>query len=148
MTTVRELADKLGVSKSAILDFAKSELGIKPEPRKAVQFDQNQTAVICSHFQKSAQLQQVADQQLLQSTAVLSADQTAVDCSLQMAELQIENARLQATVNGLEQQIQLLRDQLDVANAALEREQQRATGFWSRLGQKLLGSGKPTGGGE
>lgn len=139
MTTVRELADKLGVSRQAVLNYAKTELGVKPQPRKACQLTDKQCAAVASHFADSVS---AADQQLHNKTD----KQTDKQTDKLVSSLQIEVARLQAVVNGLERENALLKDRLEVADAALEREQQRAMGFWSRLGQKLLGSGKPADG--
>ena len=57
------------------------------------------------------------------------------------AEMLQEIATLRERVAGLEKENALLRERLEVADAALEREQMQARGFWSKLGQKLLGSG-------
>lgn len=55
-------------------------------------------------------------------------------------ELEIENASLRAQNESLERSNEMLLERLKVADAALEREQQMARGFWNRLGQKLLPS--------
>lgn len=145
MTTVKELSEQLGVSKSAILKYCKTELGIKTEPRKALQLDANQTAVVCSYFGDSVTAShlvkhsgtgnQSADNNTSQSTDNCSSDTQVLQ------QLQIENARLEERVAGLERENALLRERIEQADAALEREQRRAGGFWARLGQKLLGSG-------
>lgn len=138
MTTVRELSERLGVSKTAILKYAKEELKLTTEPRKALQLSANQCAVVADHF--SGVKQEVCKENAqtenleLKTSVQLSADE--------VFSLQKENAALKARIEGLEDQISLLHERLEVADAALEREQMQARGFWSRLGQKLLGTGK------
>lgn len=44
MTTVRELSERLGVSKTAVLKYAKEELKLKTEPRKSLHTSANQCA--------------------------------------------------------------------------------------------------------
>lgn len=138
MTTVRELSEKLGVSKTAILKYAKEELQLTTEPRKALQLSSNQCAVIADHF--SNVKQEVCKETAQTENLEL---QTSVQLSAnQVFSLQAENAALRERVSGLEEQVAILRERLEVADAALEREQMQARGFWSRLGQKLLGAGK------
>lgn len=139
MTTVRELSKKLGVSKTAILKYAKEELQLTTEPRKALQITASQCAVIADHF--SDVKQEVCKENARTENLEL---QTSVQLSAnQIFSLQAENAALRERVSGLEEQVSMLRERLEVADAALEREQMQARGFWSRLGQKLLpGAGK------
>ena len=144
MTTVKELSDLLGVSKSTIMAYCKDELGLTPEPRKALQLDDAQSAAVCSRFGDCVTAEQPSDPQeraqLPKSVADESADMKRHSAD-DYAVLQIENARLQERCNGLERENALLRERVQAADAALEREQHRAAGFWSRLGQRLLGDG-------
>lgn len=148
MTTVREIADKLGVSKTAVMKFCKEELHLKTEPRRALQLSANDCAAIADRFSADT-LGEYAEteNQGLQSGLQLSAHKVvSLQSGLQLSahevvSLQIENAGLRARVGGLERENELLRERLDVADAALEREQQQRRGFWNRLGQRLLGSG-------
>lgn len=144
MTTVKDLSDQLGVSKSTLLRYIKDELGITPEPRKPLQLDAAATAACCSKFGDCVSGEQAADHQERTKKPESDADVAAADAGHSAAEfavLQIENARLQERVNGLERENALLRERIQAADAALEREQHRAAGFWSRLGQRLLGDG-------
>lgn len=144
MTTVKDLSDQLGVSKSTLLRYIKDELGITPEPRKPLQLDATATAAICSRFGDCVSGEQPADHQKRAKSPESAADDAAADAGPSAADfavLQIENARLQERVNGLERENALLRERIQAADAALEREQHRAAGFWSRLGQRLLGDG-------
>lgn len=120
MTTVKELADELGVSPQTIRRYVKNELGVAMQPRKTLQLDANQASAVAAHFSGKTK-------------------ESALDVSTGDAELLQEVATLRERVAGLERENELLRDQLETVNAALEREQMQARGFWSRLGQKLLG---------
>lgn len=120
MTTVKELADELGVSPQTIRRYVKNELGVAMQPRKTLQLDANQASAVAAHFSGKTQ-------------------ESAIDVSTGDAELLQEVATLRERVAGLERENELLRGQLETMNAALEREQMQARGFWSKLGQKLLG---------
>lgn len=126
MTTVRELADELGVSPQTIRRYARDVLGVATQPRKALQLDANQCSAISAHFTGKTK-------------------EAATEVATEDLELLQEVATLRERVAGLERENELLRERLAVADGALEREQMRARGFWSRVGQKLLGSGKGAG---
>lgn len=135
MTTVKELADELGVSRTTILKFCKEELKLKTEPRRALQLSANQCSVVANHFSATDQVKQ-------EKTENQTENQTARGLQMRADEvfsLQQKNAVLEAENEGLREQISLLKERLEIADAALEREQLQARGFWSRLGQKLLG---------
>lgn len=135
MTTIKELSDKLGVSKTAITKYVKEELGLKTEPRKALQLSAHQCAVVADHF-SGDKLGKVAE---TENQGV----QTGVQfCADEVASLQLELAVAKSEIAALERENELLRDRLQKADEALEREQLQSRGFWSRLGQKLLGSGR------
>lgn len=123
MTTIRELANKLEVSPQTIRRFVKKELGIIPEPRKPIMLDANQCNIVAAHF--------AAD-------TLGNVPEVAISLQESLQEV----AALKERVAGLERENELLRDRLQKADEALEREQLQSRGFWSRLGQKLLGSGK------
>ena len=144
MPTVKELADELGVSAQTIRRYVKQELHVASEPRKALQLDATQAAIVADHFKgkTAAKVRKAADNkndvatgndELLQQVATLKGD---------VATLRETVATLKERVAGLERENTLLREQLDNSNKALEREQMQRVGFWSRLGQRLLGSGK------
>ena len=135
MTTVREIADELGVSKTAVLKFCKEELRLKTEPRKTLQLSANDCSAIAARFSADRlDKRKESENKGLHSGLQLTAQE--------ITALQIENAELKARMEGLERENELLRERLEVADATLEREQQQRRGFWGRLGQKLLGSGK------
>lgn len=137
MTTVKELADELGVSRTTILKFCKEEMKLKTEPRRALQLSANQCSVVANHF---SAVDQVNQEKTEKQTENLSAHGLQMRAD-EVFSLQQKNAALEAENEGLREQISLLKERLEVADAALEREQLQARGFWSKLGQKLLGGG-------
>lgn len=138
MPTVKELADELGVSAQTIRRYVKQELHVVAEPRKALQLDATQAAIVADHFKEktAAKVRKSADSK----EDVATRDEELLQ---QVATLREDVATLRERVAGLERENTLLREQLDNSNKALEREQMQRVGFWSRLGQRLLGSGKP-----
>lgn len=134
MTTVREIAAELGVSKTAVMKFCKEELHLKPEPRKTLQLSANQCSAIADRFATHIQGKQCdTENNHLQEDLQFSAHE--------YFSLQTENAELRARIDGLERENELLRERLQVADEVLKREQLQKRGFWNRLGQKLLGDG-------
>lgn len=143
MTTVRELAEELGVSTQTIRRYIKQELGVATEPRKMLQLDATQAAIVADHF-KGAKGQHNRNKE-----GIITSDNVATesvtnndDVAALVTELKIRVAGLEAENDGLKRENELLRDRLAEADRALEREQMQSRGFWNRLGQKLLGSGK------
>lgn len=59
----------------------------------------------------------------------------------EVAELRAMNSSLERLNSSLERHNEQLLERLEYLEKALEREQMQARGFWSRLGQKLLGEG-------
>lgn len=141
MTTVRELSERLGVSKTTILKFCKEELKLKTSARRTLQLSANQCSIIASHFSTSGQAKLHSTENQTESSLQTSLQMCADGFSAEFSDLKAENSALKAENDGLKEQIALLKERLEVADAALEREQMQARGFWSRLGQKLLGDG-------
>lgn len=131
MVTIKELSEQLGVSPQTIRRYVKKELGVAMQERKTLQLDATQAAIVADHFCKNKQGKQSDENDI--SATFVAAD---------VAELLRQVATLSERVAGLERENSLLRERLEVADSALEREQMQARGFWSRLGQKLLGSGE------
>lgn len=166
MTTVKELAETLGISKStvrrrireALPDLATGEgsaITLTPEQvhqvvhhmtrRDAVSSDAVGAALASGNSVSSAS----GDAVLTHQMARFGAPDDAVVTRLEQVQkalhdAELEAARLRAEVDGLKAQNDLLRERLEVADAALERAQEQGRGFWSRLGQKLLGPGRET----
>lgn len=134
MTTVKELSEQLGVSKTAILAYCKDELHLHTEPRKALQLSANDCAAVCSRF---------ADENSQRAAVTQETENKVGSDGVQMsaqefAELKTRLAVLEERCAGYERTIAALRERAESAEGALEREQMQARGFWSRLGQKLL----------
>lgn len=134
MPTVKELAEELGVSRQAVRDFVKNELGVKMEPRKPTILTVNEASAAANYFAKkrssNAKDNAAVDQEEYRKLAQRCSD------ALQ------ECAVLKATLAGLQRENDLLRERLSVADEAIREERRRSLGFWHRLGMKLLGDGK------
>lgn len=118
---VKDLVEQLGVSRPTVLKYIKEELGIVPEPKKALVLTDEQASIIAAKIGAPVQNIQV--------------EKSVVD-------LLVENARLTERVHGLEAQVEILTGRAMAAEAALEREQSRPHNLWERLGQKRLSEGK------
>jgi predicted DNA-binding protein (UPF0251 family) len=166
VTTVKELAETLGISRStvrrrireALPDLATGEgsaITLTPEQvhqvvhhltrRDAVSSDAVGAALASGNSVSGAS----GDAVLAHQMARFGAPDDAVVTRLEQVQkalhdAELEASRLRAEVDGLKAQNDLLRERLEVADAALKREQEQARGFWSRLGQRLLGSGRET----
>lgn len=134
MPTVSEVAAACGVSAQTVRRFVKNELGKKTEPRTRIELTINEAQLIADHFAKRGS--SVAN-------SVASSDQGKLDAVVSRCnELLQQVATLNERVAGLQRENELLKERLKYADAALEREQMQSRGFWSRLGQRLLGDGK------
>lgn len=134
MATIKEVAAAAGVSCQSVRDFVKEEFGIAPEPRKAIVLSINQASATIDHFAKKRSIVAKHDAAVDQEEYKNLAER--YNASLQ------ECAILKERLAAYEREIALLRERLQVADASLEREQQRNLGFFHRLGMKLLGDGK------
>lgn len=126
MTRVKELADELGVTPQSIRNFAKKNFDFAKE-KGPFEFTDEQCSIIAHHF----------------STGRRKKDLQTEDDGLQskVIDLQMQVARLEERCRGLERENDLLRNRLERADEALEREQKKAIGFWANIGRRLLGSG-------
>lgn len=124
MITVKQLSEQLGVSPQTIRRYARDVLHVATQPRQMLQFDANQASAISAHFSGKTQE---------------SAEKSATPVATDVATMLQDVATLKERVAGLERENELLRERLAIADTALEREQMQSRGFWSRLGQKLLG---------
>lgn len=164
MTTVKELAETLGVSRStvrrrireALPDLATGEgsaITLTPEQvhqvvhhmtrRDAVGSDAVGAAVTSGNSVLGASVDAGLARQVTRCDAPGDAVVTQLEQVREaLHDAELEAARLRAEVDGLKSENDLLRERLAVADKALERAQEQARGFWSRLGQKLLGPGR------
>lgn len=143
MPTIREIAGQYGVSKSTARRWIKDCL---PDVfnGERVNLDEAQMHRL-AHFIAERELASIRDDSDSNGSRIIQiTDDGAVSESLmeRIRELEIENASLRAVNDSLERSNELLLERLRVADEALEREQMQARGFWSRLGQKLLGDGR------
>lgn len=138
MTTVRELADVLGISKSTLMRFCKDELGLRPEPRKVLQLDAVATAACCSRFgdcvrggSSSTSNDESTASSLLQIDAVDSAVKLqhaaaddAVDSVVtqEVARLMAQVARLEAERDAADARARQYRDEIDRLIAEHDKE--------------------------
>lgn len=141
MPTIKEVADKLSLSPQTIRRFVKQEFDIKPEPRKPIVLTDEQASIVANHFAGVANsVADVAQEKLPVAEPSAHVASEVATLKEEIATLNIEVATYKERVAGLERENELLREQLETTNKALEREQMQAKGFWSRLGQKLLPS--------
>lgn len=128
MTTISDLCEAYGFSKSTALRRVKDCFGDAPKQGNVVHLDASQTQVFADYL---AKLGFAPTRQSEPQDAPHDAEAAA-----QLAEAQA------ALVRQYEERIRDLQAEIERLHAVLEREQARPRGFWDRLGQKLLGSGK------
>lgn len=126
MTTVTELCEAYGFSRSTALRHVKACFGDAPKVDGVVRLDASQMHQL-THY-------------LAGKTDKVTRHDASNDAPFD-AEMLQEIAALRERVSGLERENELLRERLEISDAALEREQMQARGFWSKLGQRLLGGG-------
>lgn len=166
MTTISQLAETLGVSKTTLRRRLRECLPeVQGEGRKPIDLTQDQVHRLVHHMaqcgaprngavgaattSKNSVFGASDDAGLVHQVARCGAPDDAVLARLEQVQkalhdAELEAARLRAEVDGLKSENDLLRERLGVADKALERAQEQGRGFWSRLGQKLLGPGRET----
>lgn len=160
MTTISELSASLGVSKSTLRRRLRECLPeVQGEGRRPIDLTQDQVHQLVHHMAQCGAPRNGAvgaattsensvfgvpcDMEMVHQVAQDDAPIGAVVAQLEQVrdalhDTELEAARLRAEVDGLRSENSLLRERLEVADAALRREQEQARGFWNRLGQKLL----------
>lgn len=132
MTTISDLCDVYGISRSTALRRVKDCFGDAPRRGKAVHLDASQTQVFADYMAKQ--------------TASVTRHDAPSDASpthhAERPQDPLETPTVRALVAQYEARIRDLQDEVERLHAALEREQQTHVGFWHRLGQRLLGDGK------
>lgn len=137
MTTVTELCEAYGFSRSTALRHVKACFGDAPKVDGVVRLDASQMHQLTHYLAGKTD-------KVTRHDASNDAPATRHDASNDApfdAEMLQEIAALREHVSGLERENELLRERLEISDAALEREQMQARGFWSKLGQRLLGGG-------
>lgn len=167
MTSVAELAEALGVSKSTVRRRIREALpDLVTGDGSAITLTPEQVHQVVHHMTRRDAVSSDAvgaalnsgnsvsiasgDAVLVHQVARRDAPDDAVLARLEQVQkalhdAELEAARLRAEVDGLKSENDLLRERLTIADKALERAQEQGRGFWSRLGQKLLGPGRETG---
>lgn len=123
MTTVRELADVLGISKSTLMRFCKDELGLRPEPRKVLQLDAVATAACCSRFGdcvRGGSSSTSNDESTASSLLQLDAVDSVV--TQEVARLMAQVARLEAERDAADARARQYRDEIDRLIAEHDKE--------------------------
>lgn len=143
MPTIREVAEEYHVSKSTMRRWIKACM---PDLFNGQRVNLNDSQMHeLAHYIAEHELAHIGDDtndgdsRTIHGLPSGTDDETLLE---RVHELELENASLRATNDSLERSNELLLERLRAADAALEREQMQARGFWSRLGQKLLGSGQ------
>lgn len=142
MPTIREVADQYGVSKSTARRWIKECLPDVFNGQRVNLTDAQMHQL--AHFIDEHELAPTSDDSIVDDSRTVcelvseTGDETLLE---RIHALEIENASLRATNDSLERSNELLLERIRAADAALEREQMQSRGFWSRLGQKLLGDG-------
>ena len=163
MTSVAELAEALGVSKSTVRRRIREALpDLATDEGSAITLTPEQVHQVVHHVMRRDAVSVGAaltsgnsvssasgDAGLAHQVTRCGASDDAVVTRLEQVrealhDAELEAARLRAEVEGLKSENDLLRERLEVADKALERAQEQGRGFWSRLGQKLLGPGRET----
>lgn len=145
MTTLREVAEAYGVSKSTARRWV---LGLFPDIANGggtIDLDANQMQLVAHYAASRGAVRAAHDE------ARMNCDETVCTGSCEpevnrfepiVARLEAENGALLKRCESLEAELERTHAELERVHAALEREQNTARGFWNRLGQKLLGNGK------
>lgn len=140
MATLLQIAKEYQVSKSTVRRWVEKCM---PEvfDGKRIDLDESQMHTL-AHFVEENELATIGgdskadESQTVHEPVYEVVDERVMD---RLRELEIENASLRAENAVLNRSVNMLENRLEAADKALEREQMQARGFWSRLGQKLLG---------
>ena len=136
MKTLKQVADELGIDKQRVARWVRNNVKDVVKKKGAngetVVLDEEQERQVKAHFIVKAERG---------SKTMPNQSEPVRDVANDLVKLERENAVLNERVRGLEKENALLRERLDQADQALTREQMQSRGFWSRLGQKLLGDG-------
>lgn len=134
MTTIREIAEQYGVSKSTARRWVLQCFPDASASGAKVELDMGQMHILAEYAASRGAVHEplqknCSEPYMNRGEALWSASE-----AVQLARYEAENEALLKRCESLEKEIERL-------HAALEREQMQARGFWSRLGQKLLGGG-------
>lgn len=127
MANLTDVCNIYGISRSTALRRIKACFGDAPKRGNAVYLDASQMQVLADYLDKHGD--SVA-RHIESTNAPETHQRNAIDAP-----------EVRALVTQYEARIRDLQDEIDRLHEALAREQQSHVGFWTRLGQRLLGSG-------
>lgn len=116
MTTVRELADKLGVSPQTVRRYVKKELGVATREREVLQLDAAQAAAVADHFSRTRTGKTTTEAAKTPATPLqhVATDVAGVaTVSKDVAELIAQVARLEAERDAADARACQYRDEID-----------------------------------
>lgn len=138
MTTIRQISEKYGVSKSTARRWVMACFPDLDSGGSTIDLDANQVQMVASYADSRGVVRMNQEEPSLNyGESILNGSRDAI-----LARFEAENESLLNRCESLEREIERLHEELGRMHGALEREQMQARGFWSRLGQKLLGAGK------
>lgn len=126
MANLTDVCNIYGISRSTALRRIKACFNDTPKRGNSVYLDASQMQILADYLDK-------------QGDSV--AHHVDSDDAPDVTQLRIDLARAEERAASLARENASLKDEIDRLHAALEREQQSHVGFWTRLGQRLLGSG-------
>lgn len=132
MTTIKQVADDLGISKQRVAHYVRKHLDnvhrTTSQGGEAVCLDDEQVRQVKAHFIAMAER---GDKRM----------QPREEPVNDVHQNPLEEPTVRAVIAQYEARIRDLQGEIDRLHAALEREQSSHVGFWHRLGRKLLGDG-------
>ena len=123
MTTIADICQTYGISRSTARRRVKECFGDAPMTHQGIELDAPQTHQFAEFMNKRSAKSALSDAQEAHQSSVIDAP-----------EVRALVAQYEARISDLQAEVERL-------HAALEREQSAHVGFWSRLGQRLLGDG-------
>lgn len=144
MATLSEIAEQYGVSKSTarrwVAEFVPDALG----HGRRVDLTAQEMHTLAAGIEASGghrEPKASKEGRGIDTSTRAPQDERIVALEVENAELRAVNSSLEKINSLLERHGEQLEQRVEYLEAALQREQMQARGFWSRLGQKLLGEG-------
>lgn len=145
MATLSEIAERYGVSKSTARRWVAQHVPDALGHGRRVDLTEAQLHALAAgvaasngssepKISKEGEIRIDTDNRADQGGRILALER-------ENAELRAMNSSLERLNSSLERHNEQLVERLENLESALEREQQYNRGFWSRLGQRLLGDG-------
>lgn len=142
MVDVANICETYGFSRSTALRHLRQCFdGDAPKRGNKIELDASQAGQFADYLEKQGVTMARQDKPQ-RVTAHQTAPNDAPDAPQQAEQNPLENPLVIALIDSYKDQINRLEAENMRLHEALEREQMQARGFWSRLGQRLLGPGK------